>query len=179
MLYFDNGASYKNKQLDLLAARIGTVIHYNQPYTPTGKAKIERWFCTMKDQWMASLHMKNFASLEELRLSLLDYVIRYNKSIHSSLNHKAPQDRFFEESFMIKRLLDEDIDKSFLLEYEQRVSADNVIVLDEIEYEVPYRYAKQKITLRYSKDFEKVYVVDKLTQDLKPIKFLTSMIIHI
>lgn len=52
MLNFDNGASYKNKQMQLLAARIGTVIHYNQPYTPTGKAKIERWFRTMKDRWM-------------------------------------------------------------------------------------------------------------------------------
>lgn len=174
MLNFDNGASYKNKQMELLAARIGTVIHYNQPYTPTGKAKIERWFRTMKDQWMAGLHMKDFPSLEELRLSLLDYVIRYNKTIHSSLDHKTPQDRFFEESFMIKRLLDEDIDKSFLLEYERRVSADNVIVLDETEYEVPYLYAKQKITLRYSADFEKVYVVNKFTHELTPIKLLNK-----
>ena len=46
---FDNGKSYKNKQLELLAARIGTTLSYCQPYTPTGKAKIERWFRTMKD----------------------------------------------------------------------------------------------------------------------------------
>ena len=52
---FDNGKSYKNKQMELLAARIGTTLSYCQPYTPTGKAKIERWFRTMKDQWMACL----------------------------------------------------------------------------------------------------------------------------
>ena len=52
MFNFDNGSSYKNKQMELLAARIGSVIHYDQPYTPTQKAKIERWFRTMKDQWM-------------------------------------------------------------------------------------------------------------------------------
>ena len=44
MFNFDNGSSYKNHQMELLAARIGSVIHYDQPYTPTQKAKIERWF---------------------------------------------------------------------------------------------------------------------------------------
>ena len=55
---FDNGRSYKNKQMELLAARIGSVIHYDQPYSPTQKAKIERWFRTTKDQWMAGLDIR-------------------------------------------------------------------------------------------------------------------------
>ena len=44
--------------MDLLAARIGSVLHYDQPYTPTQKAKIKRWLCTMKDQWTASLDIR-------------------------------------------------------------------------------------------------------------------------
>lgn len=39
---FDNGSSYKNKQMELLAARIGSTLNYCRPYTPTAKAKIER-----------------------------------------------------------------------------------------------------------------------------------------
>ena len=35
----DNGAAYKNRQMELLAARIGSVISYCRPYTPTQKAK--------------------------------------------------------------------------------------------------------------------------------------------
>ena len=171
---FDNGASYRNKQMELLAARIGTVIHYNQPYTPTGKAKIERWFRTMKDQWMSQLFMKDFSSLDELRCSLMEYVDSYNKHIHSSLNGLTPQNRFFSESVLIQRLSEEDIDKVFLLEYERRVSADNVVVIDETEYEVPYRYAKQRIKLRYSADFETVYVVDIFSGELEPIKLLNK-----
>lgn len=77
---FDNGKSYKNKQMELLAARIGTTLSYCQPYTPTGKAKIERWFRTMKDQWMAALDMRDFHSLEELRGSLYAFVQQYNQS---------------------------------------------------------------------------------------------------
>jgi transposase InsO family protein len=171
---FDNGASYKNKQIDLLAARIGSVIHYNQPYTPTGKAKIERWFRTMKDLWMSQLNMNEFNSLAELSSSLLTFVNRYNKTIHSSLNGITPEDRFFSEGNLIKRLSDESIETSFLLEYERRVSVDNVIVLNETEYEVPYIYAKQKIILRYSADFESVYVVNKENGALTPIKLLNK-----
>lgn len=51
---FDNGSSYKNRQMELLCAWIGSTLNYCQPYTPTAKAKTERWFRTMKDQWMAS-----------------------------------------------------------------------------------------------------------------------------
>ena len=86
VLNFDNGKSYRNRQMELLAARIGSTLSYCQPYTPTGKAKIERWFRTLKDQWMASLDMRDFHSLDQLRGSLFSYVQQYNQSPHSSLH---------------------------------------------------------------------------------------------
>ena len=174
ILNFDNGASYKNKQMELLVARIGSTISYCAPYTPTSKAKIERWFKTMKDQWMSHLNMNDYSSIGELRETLLSYVNHYNQTIHSSLNGLCPQDRFFNESHLIKRLPEELIETTFLLEYERRVSADNVVMIDETEYEVPYRYSKQKITLRYSPDLSKIYVADKHTGELTPIKLLNK-----
>ena len=75
---------------------------------------------------------------------------------------------------MIKRLSDEQIETSFLLEYERRVSTDNVVMIDETAYEVDYRYSKQKITLRYSPDLSKIYVVDKNTNELTEIKLLNK-----
>jgi hypothetical protein len=100
--------------------------------------------------------------------------MQYNQTVHSSLNGLSPQDRFFSESHMIKRLTPLQIDQSFLLEYERRVSADNVVILNETEYEVDYRYSKQKITLRYSPDLSKIYVVDKNTEELSEIKLLNK-----
>lgn len=94
---FDNGSSYKNKQMDLLAARIESTVHYDQPYTPTQKAKVERWFRTMKDQWMAGLDMRDFHTLDKLHGSLYTYVSQYNQRVHSSLNGKSPQERYFSE----------------------------------------------------------------------------------
>lgn len=171
-LKFDNGANYRSNQMEILGARMGTAIHYAPPYTPTGKAKIERWFRTMKDQWMASLNMNDFHNLEELRESLFQWVQKYNQTPHSSLEEKTPQDRFFEESSLIIRLDEERIEKTFLLEIERKVSRDNVISIENKEYEVNYRYAGKKLLIRYSPDLKKVYSVDKSTGEMEEIKLL-------
>lgn len=109
----------------------------------------------MKDQWMSKLNMHDFESLDDLRDSLMHWVQKYNQSPHSSLNGRTPQDRFFEESSLIIRMDEERIEKTFLLEAERRVSRDNVITLDDKEYEVNYKYAGQKLLLRYSPDLSK------------------------
>ena len=173
VLNFDNGKSYKNKQMELLAARIGTTLSYCQPYTPTGKAKIERWFRTMKDQWMSGLDMRDFHSLDELRGSLHAYVQKYNQSPHSSLHGMSPQDRFFSEPEQIRRLSSDEIEKDFLLEIERRVSADCVIVIDQIEYEVDCRFARQRIRLRYSPDMKEIFIVES-DGALTPIRILNK-----
>ncbi len=170
---FDNGAAYRNRQMELLAARIGSTINYCQPYTPIQKAKIERWFRTLKDQWMAALDMRDFHSLDELRGSLLAYVSGYNQHPHSSLKGKTPQERFFSEPELIVRLPEEQLHDAFLLEVERRVSADCVIVIDQIEYEVDCRFAKQRITIRYTPDMEQIFVVEA-DGTLTPIRLLNK-----
>lgn len=170
---FDNGSAYKNRQMELLAARIGSTLNYCRPYTPTAKAKIERWFRTMKDQWMASLDIRDFHSLDELRGNLLAWVHLYNNTPHASLNGKTPQERFFSEPEQIRRLPPEQLDKDFLLEIERRVSSDSVIVIDQIEYEVDFRFAKQRIRLRYSPDMKDIFIVEP-DNTLTPIRLLNK-----
>lgn len=170
---FDNGSAYKNKQMELLAARIGSTINYCKPYTPTAKAKVERWFRTMKDQWMASLDMRDFSSLDALSGSLSSYVRSYNLSAHSSLKGKSPQERFFCEPEKIRRLPEEKIRTDFLLELERRVSADSVVSIGNVEYEVDMRFARQRIRLRCSPDMEEVYVAQP-DGTLLPVRLLNK-----
>ena len=159
--------------MELLAARIGSTLNYCRPYTPTAKAKIERWFRTMKDQWMASLDIRDFHSLEELKGNLLAWVHLYNNTPHTSLKGKTPQERFFAEPEQIRRLPQEQLDKDFLLEIERRVSADSVIVIDQIEYEMDFRFAKQRIRLRYSPDMKDIFIVEA-DHTLTPIHLLNK-----
>ncbi len=122
---------------------------------------------------MASLDMREFHSLEELRGSLRTYINTYNQRPHSSLKGLSPQERFFQEPELIKRLPDESIEKFFLLEIERRVSPDSVIVIDQVEYEVDYRFAKQRITIRYTPDMENIYVVEA-DGSLSPVHLLNK-----
>ena len=173
MFNFDNGSAYKNKQMELLAARIGTTINYCRPYTPTVKAKVERWFRTMKDQWMASLDMRDFPSLEALSGSLCAYVRGYNLSAHSSLKGSTPQERFFSEPEKVRRLPEEKMKTDFLLELERRVSADSVVTIGNVEYEVDMRFARQRIRLRCSPGMDEVYAAEA-DGTLLPVRLLNK-----
>ena len=86
---------------------------------------------------------------------------------------KTPEERFFSESERIRRLSQEKLDTDFLLEIERRASVDNVIVIDQVEYEVPSRFSRQRIRLRYSPDMETIYVVES-DETLTPIKLLNK-----
>ena len=121
---------------------------------------------------MSGLNMNDFKNLEELRESLIAYVQKYNQTPHSSLDNKTPQDRFFEESSLIYRFDEDRINKTFLLEDERTVSADNVIVIENKEYEVDYKYAGRRLLIRYSADLSKIYSVDRKTGEMEEIHLL-------
>ena len=170
---FDNGSSYRNHQMELLSARIGSTLHYCQPYTPTQKSKIERWFRTLRDKWLGITDFREFANLDAIRSSLYAFVQRYNQTRHSSLNGMSPEERFFSEPEYIRRISPEQSDRCFLLELERRVSVDSVIVIDKVDYEVDSRYAGKKIRLRYSPDMQSVFLVES-DQTLVPIRVLNK-----
>lgn len=170
---FDNGHTYRNHQMELLAARIATTIHYCQPYTPTQKSKIERWFRTLRDKWLAITDLNQFSSLEQIQHSLDQFVQTYNHTVHSSLDGKSPDQRFFEEPDLIRRLSVDEADKAFLLEIERRVSNDSVIMIDNTEYEVDSRYSGTRVRLRYSPDMQTIYLVES-SGILTPIRLLNK-----
>ena len=48
-------------------------------------------------------------------------------------------------------------------------------MIDQTEYEVDYRFAKQRITLRYSPDLSEIYVVEA-DGSLSPIHLLNKQV---
>lgn len=160
LLNVDNGAPYKNGQIELLCARLGTTLHHCVPYSPEGKSKIERWFRTMKDHFMSIYNLTPKTSIETFRKDLLEYVNTYNNKVHSSLKGLTPTERFFNGNDQIIRLDADFIDKTFLIEVERKVSCDSIISLDTFEFEVPFKYANKRIKIRYSTDYKSVYVVN-------------------
>lgn len=167
---FDNGSNYKNTQINIVTARLGVGVHYCRPYNPEAKAKIERWFKTLKSQWMSTLNYSEFHSVEEYQVSLNEYVNTYNNNVHSSLNGLTPMERYLKEVELVKKIDEYSLEKDFLFEIERRVSIDNIIVIDNKEYEVPAVYSSKKVKIKYLDPKDGVFIVDNDKQiEIKPL----------
>lgn len=53
-LYVDNGAAYRSKHLEQICASLGIALIHARPYKPQGKGKIERFFRTVRGDFIPS-----------------------------------------------------------------------------------------------------------------------------
>lgn len=159
-LNVDNGPNYKSKQMHIIAAKVGVSMHYDPIRTPQSKAKVERFFRTLKEHWMASINYHDFKTIEDYQASLNNYINEYNNTIHSSLKGLTPLQKKDKDNDKIIYLKEEELNDKFLLELERKVSFDSIVLINEIEYEVPSKFAARRVKLRFNEDFSKVYVLD-------------------
>lgn len=170
-LYVDNGSPYKNEQLSIIMARIGSQLIHAKPYSPTGKGKVERSFRTIKDGWMNCTDWNTFKSLEEVEKSFSEYLYNnYINTIHSEIK-ETPNNRFHKYENIIKRKEAETIEKSFMHTKHCKVYNNSTIQLNKQIYEVPYKYVGKKIEVRYYVEEEKkIYIYDELGKEKEECK---------
>lgn len=165
-IFLDNGKTYKNEQLSIICASCGMSLIYTKPYSPQSKAKIERWFHTMKETWMRGINWEDIKNLDELNSILNDFVNKYNNKVHSSLkdsndNNISPKERWFKDQDKIKKIDNCLIDEYFLHTAYPTIRADSIAHVKSLEYEVPTKYIGKKITIKYDfKDRTKAWIYD-------------------
>lgn len=146
----DRGSLYRAEQLDVITARIGIALIHARAYSPASKGKIERWFRTVREQFL--IHIQDGAlTLDELNARFWPWVEgEYHHSPHRSLSGKTPLEAWMERAEYVR--FPEDaaaLDEAFLFSVERRVSADRVVSLDGVAYEVGAEFVKRTIELRY------------------------------
>ena len=168
-IFVDNGTPYKNQQLTLICASLGIALIHAKAFSPTSKAKIERSFRTVKDNFINCTNWKKYNSLDELNNEYSDYIIKeYNSKFHSGIND-IPRNRFQRDYDKIKfAASSEEIDNMFLHVDEKNVSLDSTIRLGGKDFEVPQKYIKQHILIKYNpEDLSFVYVYDEKKKTLE------------
>ena len=152
-IFLDNGKTYKNEQLSIICANCGMELIYTKPYSPESKAKIERWFHTMKETWMRGINWEDIKDIDELNEMLNEFVNDYNNKIHSSLsdgnNNISPKQRWFRDENKIKKIDSDQIDEYFLHTAYPTIRTDAVAHIKKFNYEVPTKYIGKKITVKY------------------------------
>jgi len=92
-VYLDNGSSFVSKQLLRALAILGVRLVHSRPGRPQGRGKIERFFRTVRDQFLVEVR-DDLDSLEVLERRFVAWVEQvYHRRVHSETN-ETPLDRF-------------------------------------------------------------------------------------
>jgi putative transposase len=149
-LYIDNAKIYRSPQLARIAASLGTLIIHSRPYQPEGRGKIERFFRTSREQFLASLDPKHPLSLDELNDRLWAWIESiYHRSEHSALG-TTPLLRWQRDIEHIRQLPPStDLRRLFFHRLDRLVRRDSTFLLHKRLYEAPPHLAGHTIEVRF------------------------------
>jgi putative transposase len=94
-IYVDNGSAFVDKQLLRACASLGIRLVHSRPGEPAGRGKIERFFRTVRDQFLVEIGTgRELADLVELNRLFTAWVETvYHRREHSE-THQTPWDRW-------------------------------------------------------------------------------------
>jgi putative transposase len=150
-LYVDNGANYRSQHLALVCAKLGVALIHARPYQPQGKGKQERWFRTVRAQFISRLSAPDTDSLETLNRRLWAWVEgEYHQSPHRGIEDQTPLDRWAMSAEQV-RLPGPglDLDALFLFETKRRVQRDRTVSLNGTLFEADAALIGHTVTLRF------------------------------
>lgn len=149
-LYVDNGSIYSSKEILQICARVGCLLHHTPVRDGAAKGKIERFFRTVRDQFLA--RELDLSSLESLNRQFTQWVEEhYNAQVHSVLG-MSPLDRFALDRKWLRFLPpNEANDELFFVEEERQVRADNTFSFKSLRFEAPRHLPDRAIHLRFQR----------------------------
>lgn len=148
-LYVDNGAAFRSQHLAVVCAKLGISLIHAKPYSPQGKGKMERWFRTVRMQFLPSSAATTATSLDELNRALAVWVEgEYHLAPHRGLGDETPADKWARTSEDV-RMPSADVGEHFLAEQRRSVQRDRTVTLDGVAYEADASLIGERVTLRY------------------------------
>ena len=150
-IYADNGSNYASKEFAQICTRLGIILLHTPVRDGASKGKIERFFRTVRDQYLAQ-NLEHISCLQELN----DHFTRWVEDTYHTREHTTlgmrPLDRFGLDLNLISHLHHCDFNQElFYLETTRKVRVDNTFNFQKIRYEAPRDLRKNTITIRYSR----------------------------
>lgn len=171
-IYCDNGAAFSTRDLALTCARLDIALIHSRPYIPQGRGKIERFFLTVRQRFLAGLGPETLVSLEALDAAFVTWLeTDYHRRIHSSLG-VTPMARFLDGNRPKRWVSRQELDLHFHHTLKRKVRSDCTISVDAIRYEVPPEWVGRSVELRCPLDDPTaltLFAAGKPTVALKPL----------
>jgi transposase InsO family protein len=166
-LYVDNGPSFKSHRLQLGCASLEIGLRYAKPYRPQGKGKIERFFKTVRGQFLPELPEQ--PSLEQINRAFEEYLEDdYHARKHGGTG-MSPIDRYRQDAKALRRA-PENLPEYFRKQVSRKVNNDRTVKLDNRLFEAPHGYIGQQVILRFE-NYQRIEVFS----DGNSVGFLTPL----
>jgi putative transposase len=149
-LYVDNGSIYTSREIIQICARVGCLLHHTPVRDGAAKGKVERFFRTVRDQFLA--RQLDLSSLGGLNRQFTQWVEEhYNAQLHSVLG-MSPLDRYALDRARVRFLPpNEANDEMFFVEEERHVRADNTFSFQSVRFEAPRHLPERTIQVRFER----------------------------
>jgi transposase InsO family protein len=144
-LYVDNGPAFRSFHLHQITASLGIALIHAKPYQPQGKGKIERFFRTVRSDFLPAVRPKTLNDLN----TALDGWLRdvYHNREHTSTG-QTPLARYAAHCECV-RAAPKDLPDHFRQQARRRVAKDRTVSLAGRLYEAPVALIGKQITLFY------------------------------
>jgi len=147
-LYVDNGAAFRSQHLEHTTASLGIALVHSRPYKPQGRGKVERFFRTVREQFLPGF---KGGSLDELNLAFELWLQEiYHPRKHTSTG-QSPFERFSAQ-MQCMRVAPHNLLDHFRKSARRRVAKDRTISLNGKLYEAPVALIGKQVVLLYHLD---------------------------
>ena len=145
-LYVDNGAAFRSHHLENITASLGIALIHSKPYQPEGRGKIERFFRTVRTQFL--IRIEDGYTLPELNRRLSEWLEKeYHARVHGATK-ETPLARYLRHVELVREA-PRDMEDHFRKRLLRQVAKDRSVSLGGRLYEAPVDLISKRVTLLY------------------------------
>jgi len=148
-LYVDNGRVYSSTQFNAACATLGIQRIQTAPYAPQAKGKQERFFETLRAQFLPEVEASDISTLADLNESLWAWLeCVYHQHEHSE-TRQTPLSRYTAGLEQVRAVDPEALRLAFLWREKRKVRRDATLSLQGNRYQVDPTLAGRTVELRF------------------------------
>jgi len=148
-VYVDNGQVYSSTQFNAACATLGIQRIQTAPYSPEAKGKQERFFETLRLQFLPEVEASNITTLTDLNESLWAWLeCVYHQHEHSETK-QTPLSRYTGGLDQVRHADPETVRRAFLWREKRKVRRDATLSLQGNRYQVEPHLAGRTLELRF------------------------------
>jgi putative transposase len=171
-LYTDNGPAFRSHHLEHITASLGIALIHARPYKPQGKGKIERFFRTVRSDFLTGFRGDTLSDLN-LALSLWLSDI-YHSRKHTSTG-QTPFARFTAKMECLRKA-PKNLADHFRKTARRKVAKDRTVSLGGKLFEAPAALIGKQVSLLYHDEYP---LQVEILYDGKTMGLLTPLDIHV